>query len=160
MSAVFASREGGIHVSIPLSIVNTGARSAAVLAAKLFESRDGREIIWGADFTADPNRAIPAMTGAITQDNAALWVPFIVPGNSQIERVFIFRPLLDRSENLIASRQKVSYRIVLLLSGNREVDARTDVTWPEITDAVLTKGKGGVGSMGADLERWVSKPSH
>lgn len=159
MSAVFASREGGIHISIPLSIANTGARSTAVLAAKLFESRDGREIIWGADFTADPNRAMPAMTGAITRDNAALWVPFMVPGNGQIERVFIFRPLLDRPENLIASRRKVSYRVVLLLSGNTEVDARTDVTWPKITDAVLTRGKGGVGSVGAELESWVSEPS-
>jgi hypothetical protein len=159
MSAVFASREGGIHISIPLSIVNNGARSTAVLAAKLIESDGGHETTWGADFTADPSRSISAITGAITPSSATLWVPFIVPGNGQIERVFIFRPLDEHASNAIISRRKAFYRVVLLLSGDKEVDASTYVTWPDMTDAVLTQKKGGVGSMGAELDRWISKPS-
>jgi hypothetical protein len=158
MSAVFASREGGIHISIPLSIVNNGARSTAVLAAKLIESDGGRESTWGADFTADPNRSISAITGAITPSSATLWVPFIVPGNGQIERVFIFRPLDEHAPNAIFSRRKALYRVVLLLSGDKEIGASTYVTWPDLTDAVLTQKKGGVGSMGAELDRWISEP--
>jgi hypothetical protein len=159
MSAVFASREGGIHISIPLSIVNNGARSTAVLAAKLVETDGGHRSTWGADFTADPNRSIAAITGAITPSSATLWVPFIVPGNGQIERVFIFRPLDDHASNAIISRRKALYRVVLLLSGDKEVVASTYVTWPDMTDAVLTQKRGGVGSMGAELDRWISQPS-
>lgn len=160
MSAVFASREGGIHISIPLSVANSGARPTAVLAAKLIESDGGgRQSVWGADFTADPGRSISAITSSINPSNATLWVPFIVPGDGQIERVFIFRPLDERAPNAIASRRKAHYRVVLLLSGDKEVEASTFVTWPDLTDSVLTQKKGGVGSMGADLDRWISEPS-
>jgi hypothetical protein len=159
MSAVFASREGGLHVSIPLSIVNNGARSTAVLAAKLIESDNGHESTWSADFTADPGRSISAITGSISPANATLWVPFIVPGNGQIERVFIFEPLDESAPNAISSRRKAAYHVVLMLSGDKEVDATTSVTWPDLTDKVMTQKKGGVGSMGAELERWISGTS-
>jgi hypothetical protein len=156
MSAVYASNEGGAHVSIPLSIVNTGARPAAVLAAKLIESDSGHDFLWGADFTVDPDHAIPVMTGSVTPFNAALWVPFQVPGNGQIERVFVFRPADDRAASVIKSRRTVSYRVVMLLSGNTEVTAATAVTWPLITNGVMATKKGGVGSFGTDLDRWFS----
>jgi hypothetical protein len=154
MSAVFASQQGGLHVSIPMSIVNRGAQSTAVLAAKLYESAGGAWSLWGADFTAEPNRAIPAITGALNATNAALWVPIVVPGNGQVERVLIFRPQHEKKDSLIASGQRVHYAVVLLLSGQKEATAGTDVTWPSETTTILSSGKGGVGSMGSALDQW------
>jgi hypothetical protein len=159
MSTVFVSREGGMHLSVPLSIANNGARPSAVLAAKLYESSGGRESIWNADFTADTNRAIPAMTGSITSDNASMWVPFAVPANGQVERVFIFRPVADTPDELIGSGRKVSYRVVLLLPNSVEVETGANVTWPNLTDTVLKQGRGGVFSMGSELDRWLTQHS-
>lgn len=159
MSAVFVSREGGLHISIPMSIVNRGAQSTAVLAAKMYESAGRASSLWGADFTAEPNRAIPAITGALNGTNAALWVPIVVPGNGQVERVLIFRPQHENGEHIIAPGQRVYYTVVLLLSGNKEAATGTYVTWPGETGTVLSSGKGGVGSMGSDLDRWFVQPS-
>ncbi len=159
MSAIYVSGEGGLHLSVPLSIVNSGARSSAIRAAKLIESDGKNQFLWVADFTADPSQAIPAMTGALTPMNSALWVPFQVPGNSQIERVFVFRPDSPNAVTPIASGRTVDYRVVLLLAGNTEVGAGTTITWPSSTDGVLRAKQGGVGSMGADLDRWFSGPS-
>jgi hypothetical protein len=158
MSAVFASQEGGLHVSIPMSFVNRGAQSTAVLAAKLYESVGDKSSLWGADFTADPNRAIPAITGALNPSNAALWVPIVIPGNGQVERVLIFRPQHETTDRLIASRQRVHYTVVLLLSADKEATAGTYITWPSETTAILSSGKGGVGSMGSDLDQWFLQP--
>ena len=160
MSAVFASREGGLHLSIPLSIVNQGAQSTVVLAAKLLESDGSGESLWGADFTAEPDRAIPAMTGALTPTNAALWVPIVIPGNGQVERVFIFRPQHEGKDLLIASGRRVSYKVVLLLSGDKEAYTSTYVRWPSETSAILSRAKGGVGSPGADVDRWFLQTPH
>ena len=159
MSAVFASREGGLHVSIPMSIVNRGAQSSAVLAAKLYEWAHGTSSLWGADFTAEPNAAIPAITGALSPTNSALWVPIVVPGNGQVERVFIFRPQHENKDPLIASQERVNYKVVLLLSGKKEATAETSITWPAETTAVISSGKGGVGSMGSDIDLWFGQPS-
>lgn len=159
MSAVFASNEGGPHVSVPLSIVNTGARPVAILAAKLIESDGGRDFLWAADFTVAPDRAIPVMTGSITPLNAALWVPFQVPGNGQIERVFVFRPDDANAARVIQSHHVVGYRVVMLLSANKEVSAATSVSWPEMTNGVMASKKGGVAAFGADVERWFSHVS-
>jgi hypothetical protein len=155
MSEVFASNEGGPHVSVPLSIVNTGSRPAAVLAAKLIESDAGQDFLWGADFTIDPDHANSVVTGSITPMNASLWVPFQVPGNGQIERVFVFRPADNDAPEMIQSHRTVNYRVVMLLSGNTEVSATTSVTWPPITNGVMATKKGGVGSFGTDLDRWL-----
>jgi hypothetical protein len=160
MSAVFASQEGGLHVSIPLSLVNRGAQSTAVLAAKLYESDGGGESLLGADFTAEPDRAIPAITGALNPTNAALWVPIVIPANGQVERVLIFRPQHEGRDRLIASQRRVFYKVVLLLSDDKEVDTSTYITWPSETTAVLSRGRGGVGSMGADLDRWFLQTPH
>jgi hypothetical protein len=157
MSAVFASGEGGLHISIPVSIVNRGAQSTAVLAAKLYESDGDVRSLWGADFTAEPNRAIPAITGALNQTNSALWVPIVVAGNGQVERVLIFRPQREGKDLLLASQRRVLYHVVLLLSGDTEADTSAYVTWPSDTTAVISSGKGGVGSMGSDIDRWFSQ---
>ena len=83
----------------------------------------------------------------------------MVPGANQVERVFIFRPIDERQEQLIASGRKISYRVVLLLSGDVEVQTSADVTWPPLTDTVLKERKGGVGSMKADLQAWLTRAS-
>ncbi|MBV8263877.1 MAG: hypothetical protein JOY87_08665 [Candidatus Eremiobacteraeota bacterium] len=157
MSAVFVSHEGGLHISIPLSIVNHGARPTAVLAAKLYESDGGVQLLWGADFTAEPDRAIPAITGSVNPTNSALWVPIAVAGNGQVERVLIFRPERQGKDPLLVSQRHVLYHVVLLLSGHKEVDTSAYITWPSRTTAVIASGKGGVGSMGSDIDRWYSQ---
>ena len=111
------------------------------------------------DFTAEPSRAIPAITGAVNPTNAALWVPIVIPANGQVERVLIFRPQRQGKDRLIASQRRVSYKVVFLLSDEKEVETSTYITWPSQTTAVLSRGKGGVGSMGADLNRWFLQGS-
>ncbi|HZV80112.1 MAG TPA: hypothetical protein VFF60_10940 [Candidatus Binatus sp.] len=157
MSAVFISRDGGTHISIPMSFVNRGAQSTAVVAAKLYESGAGGNLVWGADFTAEPDKAITAITGALGPTNSSLWVPIVIPANGEVERVLIFRPQTERDDQLAASNSKVLYKVVLLLADAKEIETSTYITWPDITNAVLRQGKGGVGSMGADLDRWIKQ---
>jgi hypothetical protein len=157
MNAVYVSRQSGMHISVPLSIVNTGARPETVVGAKLIESAGGVQVVWGAIFTADASHGISAVTGDITPANAMLWMPFIVPGNGEVQEIVIFKPLDGGHAPLVASGRVISYRIVLLLASSRQAAAAGHVTWPAETDRVLAEKKGGIGSTTTALDRWLAE---
>src|ERR1700740_715036 len=70
MNAVYASRQSGMHIGIPLSIVNTGARPETVVGAKLIESAGNAQVIWSAVLAADASHGLSAVTGDINSSNA------------------------------------------------------------------------------------------
>jgi hypothetical protein len=71
--------------------------------------------------------------------------------------VLIFRPYPERYDRIAASNTRVLYKVVLLLADAKEIETSTYITWPDVTNAVLKQGKGGVGSMGADLDSWIKQ---
>ena len=157
MNAVYVSRQGGWHMSIPLSIVNTGGRPETVVGAKLFESTGSVQAVWNAVFASDSARGISAVTGDINPSNAALWMPFIVPGNGEVQQIAIFEPVPGGHAPLVSSGRTISYRIVLLLGRNNEARTTGQVTWPGQTDRVLGEQKGGIGSATTAIDRWVTE---
>ncbi len=156
MNAVYVSRQSGMHISVPLSIVNTGARPETVVGAKLLESAGGAQVVWGALFAADASHGISAVTGDITPTNAMLWMPFIVPGNGEVQEIVIFEPFGRGPAPLVASGRVLSYRVVLLLARNGEASTAAQVTWPADTDRVLAEKKGGIGSATTAIDRWLT----
>lgn len=157
MNAVYVSRQSGMHISVPLSIVNTGARPETVVGAKLLESAGGVQVVWGALFAADASHGISAVTGDITPANAMLWMPFIVPGNGEVQEIAIFEPFRGGHAPLVASGRQLSYRVVLLLASNGQASTAGQVTWPADTDRVLAEKKGGIGSATTALDRWLTE---
>lgn len=157
MNAVYASRQNGMHISIPLSIVNSGARPETVVGAKLLESVGDVRVVWSAVFAADASHGISAVTGDINPSNAMLWMPFIVPGNGEVQEIVIFEPFQGSHAPLVASGRTVSYRVVLLLARNGEANTVGQVTWPQDTDRILAEKKGGVGFVTTDIYRWVTE---
>ncbi len=157
MNAVYASRQGGWHISIPLSIVNTGARPETVVGAKLLESAGGVQVAWSAVLATDAAHGISAVTGDVNPSNATLWMPFIVPGNGEVQEIVIFQPFQGRHPPLVASGRTISYRVVLLLARAGEATTVGQVTWPENTDRILAEKKGGVGFVTTDIYRWASQ---
>jgi hypothetical protein len=154
MNAVYASSQSGMHVSIPLSIVNTGARPETVLGAKLIESAGDAHVMWSAVMAADASHGLSAVTGNIDPSNAMLWMPFIVPGNGEVQQVVIFEPFHGGHVPLVASGRTISYRVVLLLARKGEAVADAQVTWPPNTNRVLAEKKGGVGFVTTDIYNW------
>lgn len=157
MNAVYASSQSGLHVSIPLSIVNSGARPETVVGAKLIESAGNARVIWSAVFAADAGHGLAAVTGGINPANAMLWMPFIVPGNGEVQEIVIFEPFRGGHLPLVASGRTVSYRVVLLLARNGEVATSAQVTWPPGTNRVLAERKGGIGFVTTDIYKWLSQ---
>lgn len=156
MNAVYVSRQSGMHISVPLSIVNTGARPETVVGAKLLESSSGVEVVWSALFAADASHGISAVTGDINPSNAMLWMPFIVPGNGEVQEIVIFEPFRGGHGPLVSSGRALTYRVVLLLGRNGEASTTEQVTWPPNTDRVLSEKKGGIGAATTTVYRWVS----
>ena len=158
MNAVYASRQGGMHISIPLSIVNTGARPETVVGAKLIESAGGVQVVWSAAFATDAGHGISVVTGDINPSNATLWMPFLVPGNGEVQQIAIFEPSSPSGHApLVASGRAITYRVVLLLARNGEANTAGQVTWPSDTDRVLAEKKGGIGFVTADVYKWVNE---
>lgn len=157
MNAVYASRQSGMHVSIPLSIVNTGARPETVVGAKLIESAGNVQVVWSAVLAADASHGLSAVTGNINPSNAMLWMPFIVPGNGEVQEVVIFEPFRGGHLPLVASGRTISYRVVLLLARKGEAATTAQVTWPTDTNRVLAERKGGIGFVTADIYKWASE---
>jgi hypothetical protein len=157
MNAVYASRQSGMHLSIPLSIVNSGARPETVLAAKLIESSGNAQVVWSAIFAANATHALSVATGDIRASNVMPWMPFIVPGNGEVQEVVVFEPFHDGRLPLVASGRTVSYRIVLLLGRDTEATTSAEVTWPPTTNRILAAKKGGVGFVTTDIYKWSSE---
>lgn len=157
MNAVYVSRQSGMHVSIPLSIVNTGARPEAIIAAKLIESAGNAQVVWSAVLAADASHGLSVATGDINASNAKLWMPFIVPGNGEVQEVVVFEPFRGDRLPLAASGRTITYRVVLLLARKTEATASAQVTWPSDTNRILAGKKGGVGFVTADIYKWSSQ---
>jgi hypothetical protein len=160
MNAVYASRQGGMHVSIPLSIVNTGARPETVVGAKLFESAGDVQVVWSAVLAADASHGISAVTGDVNASNAMLWMPFIVPGNGEVQEIVIFEPFQGRHAPLVASGRTISYRVVLLLARNGEASTTGQVAWPPDTNRILAEKKGGIGFVTSAVYKWATEGAH
>jgi hypothetical protein len=157
MNAVYASRQSGMHVTIPLSIVNTGARPETVVGAKLIESAGNAQVVWSAVLAADASHGISAATGDISASSAMLWMPFIVPGNGEVQEIVIFEPFHGAHLPLVASGRTISYRVVLLLARKSEATTSAQVTWPPDTNRVLAEKKGGIGFVTTDIYKWSSE---
>jgi hypothetical protein len=157
MNAVYASRQSGMHVSIPLSIVNTGARPETVVAAKLIESAGNAQVVWSAVLAADASHGLSVVTGDINASNTMLWMPFIVPANGEVQEVVVFEPFQGSHLPLVASGRTISYRVVLLLARKTEVTTSAQVTWPSDTNRILAEKKGGVGFVTGDIYKWSSE---
>ena len=160
MNAVYASRQNGMHVSIPLSIVNSGARPETVVGAKLIESAGNEQVLWSAVLAADASHGLSVVTGDINPSNAKLWMPFIVPGNGEVQEVVIFEPSHDNHVPLVAAGRTISYRVVLLLARDNEATVSAQVTWPSDTNRILGEKKGGVGFVTTDIHKWLSEGTH
>jgi hypothetical protein len=135
--------------------VNSGARPETVVGAKLFESSGNAQAVWAGVFATDAGHGISAVTGDINPTNAMLWMPFIVPGNGEVQQIVIFQPVPGSHAPLVAAGRTVSYHVVLLLGRNGEARTAGEVTWPAETGRVLSEQKGGVGSTTAAIDRWV-----
>jgi hypothetical protein len=146
-----------MHVSIPLSIVNTGARPETVVGAKLIESVGNVQMVWSAVLAADASHGISAATGDINPSSAMLWMPFIVPGNGEVQEIVIFEPFRGAHLPLVASGRTISYRVVLLLARKGEATTTAQVTWPPDTNRILAKKKGGIGFVTTDIYKWSSE---
>lgn len=157
MNSVYASRQNGMHMSIPLSIVNTGARPETVVGAKLIESSGKEKVIWSGALVADASHGLSAVTGDINPSNAMLWMPFIVPGNGEVQEIVIFEPFRGAHSPLVASGRTVSYRVILLLGRKGEATTAAQVTWPRDTNRILAQRKGGVGFVTTDIYKWASE---
>jgi hypothetical protein len=157
MNAVYASAQSGMHLSIPLSIVNTGARPETVVGAKLIESAGNARVVWSAVLAADVSHGLSAVTGDINASSAMLWMPFIVPGNGEVQEVVIFEPYRGRHLPLVASGRTITYRVVLLLANKSEATTTAQVTWPRDTDRILAEKKGGIGFVTTDIYKWASE---
>jgi hypothetical protein len=157
MNAVYASRQSGMHLSIPLSIVNTGARPETDVGAKLIESDGKVQVVWSAVLVADASHGLSAATGDISPSTAMLWMPFIVPGNGEVQEIAIFKPFPGGHLPLVASGRTISYRVVLLLGRNGEASTAAQVTWPPDTNRILAEKKGGVGFVTTDIYKWSSE---
>lgn len=156
MNAVYVSRQSGMHVSIPLSIVNTGALPESIIAAKLIESAGNAQVVWSAVLAADASHGLSVVTGDINASNAMLWMPFIVPGNGEVQEVVVFEPHSSQLP-LVASGRTIRYRVVLLLARKTEATASAQVTWPSNTNRILGEKKGGVGIVTSDIYKWASE---
>lgn len=155
MNAVYVSSQSGMHISVPLSIVNSGARPETVVGAKLVESAGKAQVLWGAIFAADAGHGISAVTGDISPANAMLWMPFIVPGNGEVQEIVIFEPVPGSRAPLAASGRAVFYHVVLLLAKDAEASTTGQVIWPTDTDRVLARKSGGVGSATTAVHKWL-----
>lgn len=157
MNAVYASRQNGMHLSIPLSIVNTGARPETVVAAKLIESAGNVQVVWSAVLAADASHGLSVVTGDINASSAMLWMPFIVPGNGEVQEVVVFEPFHNSHLPLVASGRTISYRVVLLLARKAEAATSAQVTWPSNTNRILAQKRGGIGFVTGDIYKWSAE---
>jgi hypothetical protein len=144
IAMVTATRNGGSHVSIPVSIANDGAQATTVTGVKLLESDGDSRSLYVAGLTTTPEKAIEPINGVVGKDDAALFVPFLVLAGTEIQKVFIFVPLSGpglAGDLLAKSGKMIQYKIAVRTSQG-DVSETKSVLWRPEVDSHLAQGRG------------------
>ncbi len=157
LTLVAVTSRGGQRIVIPTSISNAGAQPATILNAKLIESDPEHQSLWGAEFAAPVSRTIDIINGTGKLENGtALFVPFQIESNSQVQTVLVFTPTETPgfSDAVLARGGKTLRYTVVLSTTAGDITIAKNVAWPGVTNGALDKAAFGVAAATEDVNAW------